>query len=466
MVERFSQWTLQEISNLQEEDYLEQLLEVAEKHYRKGSHERLKEEFQELHPADQAELLGETHQELRELLLSSLADKDVADVLSFLDDNSRGELVHELGNTLLSRVLLHVDDDVAADLVGDLPEDRVEDVLGFLEDPGGVTELLRFAEDSVGSRMSNDFIALDGNWSIEQTAQHLREIDPDLEDILYLYTVDEEGCLTGVVDLRHFILAEPKSKLKDLGDGDDVIRVSATDDQENAAEILRHYDFFALPVVDEKDRMVGLFTADDVLDVQVEEATEDIYLQVGLDAESDPLDTVIGALKARVPWLLINLLVGFFSALIVSFFEGTIGQVAALAAFMPIIAGHGGNTGSQATTLVVRGLALGDIYRRDMKSLVLKEVSFGLIYGLLAGTLTGGLAYFLSENVYLAGVVFVAMVGNLLIAALAGTLIPLGLKALDIDPALASTVWLTTFTDWAGFIMLLGLGTLLISQIT
>ena len=279
-----------------------------------------------------------------------------------------------------------------------------------------------------------------------------------------MYTVDAGGVLQGVIDLRRLITADATRLLSEI-EVREVISVDASMDQEAAAERLRHYDLLALPVVDGNGVLLGVLTADDVLDVQVEEATEDIYLQVGLDAESEALSTVGQTLKRRVPWLLVNLTIGFFSAFLVSQFEGTLAQVALLAAFMPIIAGHGGNTGCQTTTLVVRGLALGEIYKRDVNQLVGKEMGFGMIYGLLAGILTGGLAFVLTHNAWMAGIVLVAMMLNILCAGLAGSLIPLGLKALKIDPALASTVWLTTFTDWIGFILLLGMGTFFIDKL-
>ena len=236
-------------------------------------------------------------------------------------------------------------------------------------------------------------------------------------------------------------------------------------DQEEAAEKLRHYGFPALPVVDEQGRLVGILRADDVLDVQVEEATEDIFLQVGLAAEASALSPVREALQRRTPWLFANLVIGFFSALIVSFFQDTIDRVAVLAAFMPIVAGHGGNTGCQTTTLVVRGMALGEITRRDMFLVVAKEVSFGVMYGALAGLLSGGLAYILTHNLVMTAIVFVAMMGNIILATLGGALIPQILRALGVDPALASTVWLTTFTDWIGFLLLLGLGTVMVDRL-
>lgn len=415
----------------------------------------------ELHPADQAEILEEISEPARDALLSELTEEDLADVVEHLDEEPRSEWLAHLDADLLSRLLVLVDDDLAADLVEELPDDRVQEVLALLEDPEGVTELLSLPEDSAGRWMSPDVISLKRNWSVDEAFTHLRKMALDADQPFYLYVVDEEDVLVGVVLLRRLITAPPETPVEQIMTGD-VISVRVDMDQEAAAERLRHYDLMALPVVDPQGRLVGVLTADDVLDVQVEEATEDILLQAGLDAESSALNPIGVSLRQRVPWLLVNLVIGFFSALIVSFFEETIARVAVLAAFMPIIAGHGGNTGCQTTTLVVRGIALGEIYRRSIPKLVAREVSFGLIYGALAGALTGILAFVLTRDIRLSGVVFAAMVGNIIVAGFAGAVIPLGLRALNIDPALASTVWLTTFTDWVGFFLLLGLGTYMV----
>ncbi|MGE0495316.1 MAG: magnesium transporter [Vulcanimicrobiota bacterium] len=443
------------------EGLVEELLELAEEQQLEQVVTRLRT----LHPADQAEILEEFSSEVSYRLLKDYPDEEIAEILEFLSENARTGFVSHLDPAVTARILVFVDDDLAADLVEELPDEQVEALLNMLDDPTGIKELLELPEESAGRWMSPDVIALQEDWTVQQAFEHLRKESPDADQPFYLYTVDREGRLMGVVDLRRLITAPPDAPLMSITIKE-VLSVPVEMDQEAAAERLRYYDLLALPVVNNEGHLMGVLTADDVLDVQVEEATEDIYLQVGLDAESSALSTVGRTLRRRAPWLLINLLIGFFSALIVSSFEGTISKVAALAAFMPIIAGHGGNTGCQTTTLVVRGLALGEIYKRDVSRLVAKELGFGIIYGLLAGVLTGGLAFILTHNHWLAGVVFFAMVGNIVVAGLAGSLIPLGLRALKIDPALASTVWLTTFTDWVGFFLLLGLGTYLIGHLT
>ena len=444
------------------EKLLDELLPVVENEPAEEVYRRL----QDLHPADQADFLEELTVQKRAELVQFFDHEGLADLLEFFNESARNEVLYNIEPEKLTELLVLIDDELAADLVEEMPDDRVHAILSLMDMPTSafVNDMLAMPEDCVGRWMSRDILALQSSWNVEQSLAYLRKLSPDTEHPFYLYTIDSDGVLQGVIDLRRLITADASRLLSEV-EVREVISVDVGMDQEAAAERLRHYDLLALPVVDEHGVLLGVLTADDVLDVQVEEATEDIYLQVGLDAESDALSTVSETLRRRVPWLLVNLTIGFFSAFLVSQFEPTLAKVALLAAFMPIIAGHGGNTGCQTTTLVVRGLALGEIYKRDVPHLVTKEMCFGIIYGLLAGLLTGGLAFILTGNLWLAGIVLVAMSLNILCAGLAGSLIPLGLKSLRIDPALASTVWLTTFTDWIGFLLLLGLGTVFLDKL-
>ncbi len=453
-------------SLLDREDLREQLVDQLTVLVSDGNLELAAARIELFHPADQAEVLEELPDEIRDKLLVQLSDEHIAEILDYLDEEPRARFVSHLDGKILARILVFVDDELAADIVEELPDEKVEEVLSRLDNREAVSELLSLPDDCVGRWMSQDILTMQDDWTIEQAFSYLRREKPDSARHFYLYVVDANKKLKGVVSIRTFITADPEAHLADIMTTD-VIRLLVTTDQEAAAAKMRHYNLVALPVVDDEGHLEGVLTADDVLDVQVEEATEDIYLQVGLNAEADVLAPIAEALRQRVPWLLVNLVIGFMSALIVKSFEGTIAQVALLAAFMPIIAGHGGNTGCQTATLVVRSIALGEVYRRDVGRIIAKELTFGIIYGLLAGSLTGLLAFWLDGwNPWMGGVVFLAMVGNVALAALGGSLIPLALRALNIDPALASTVWLTTFTDWVGFLLLLGMGTVLVQRLT
>ncbi len=450
----------------QTEEQREELLEELHKRVDLNPHEAFAL-LSGMHPADQAALLEDLDVEDREAVLLSLTPEETAGLLEYIDEEPRRIFVDALEPGKLSQILFYVDEDLAADIVAELPDDQVDSVLALLtpEDRETVEELLELPEESAGRWMTPDVVLLERSWSAAEAIDYLRREGPDSTHPFYLYVVDKSQHLQGVLSMRALITAAPDTLLEKLM-ATDVISVPVSLDQEAAAEKLRHYNLMALPVVDEDGCLVGVLEADDVLDVQVEEATEDIYLQAGINADETPYTPVLTSLRRRVPWLLINLTFGFLSALIVSSFEGTISRVAALAAFMPIIAGHGGNTGSQTTTLIVRGIAVGEIHRRDLGRILRKELTFGISYGLIAGMLSGFLAFILSHNLWLAVIVGVSMMGNIILAGLAGSLLPLGMHALKVDPALASTVWLTTITDWLGFVLLLGLGTVFLAHLT
>ncbi|MBM3460631.1 MAG: magnesium transporter [Armatimonadetes bacterium] len=417
-----------------------------------------------LHPADQAEILCALDEDDATTLLSRLSRDALAQALNYMDEEDRTRFVKRLDPADLAAILDRLQDDVAADIIQELPVDSLPQVLKLMGNREDVEELLQYPEESAGGRMTPDVMALQADWTVGFTIEFLRSQQLPGEQPYYLYVVDEEERLLGVVSLRHLITANPDTKLKDIMIRD-VKSVQIDADQEQVAEKMRHYNFLAMPVVDAQGRLQGMVTADDILDVQVEEATEDMYLQEGMDADESALNPLLTSVRNRTPWLLLNLVTACCAGLLVSAFESTIARVALLAAFMPIVAGHAGNTGTQAATLVVRGLALGELSLREASRIALKSVTFGALQGAISGTLTAGLAYLLSHNVWLALIVFVAMVGNLLIAALAGALIPLAFRRLNMDPALASSIWLTTFTDICGFFMLLGLGTMLLSKI-
>lgn len=446
-------------SLLENEELLEKVLSELTTMVQEGQLEMAAARLELFHPADQAEALESLSETIRTPLLRTLRDEDIAEVLEYLDEELREDFLAQIDDAVLARILVYVDETLAADIVDQLPDDRVNPVLSQLANREEVSELLTLPEDCVGRWMSVDFLSLHSDWSVEEAFSHLRKEQPKSGDHFYLYTTDREGRLEGVVSLRHFITASPQTRLREIM-VPEVIHLKITTDQEQAAETIRHYGLLALPVVDEDSKLVGLLRADEVLQVQVEEATEDMYLQVGLGADVSPFSPVVEALRRRGPWLMVNLVIGFFSAVIVSQFESTIARFALLASFMPIIAGHGGNAGSQTSTLVVRGLALNEIGRRDVPVVLRNEVFFGVLYGVLAGCLTATLAYWMSHDAHLSLIVFLAMGGNITMATLGGSLIPLFLKRCGVDPALASTVWLTTITDWIGFLLLLGLASL------
>lgn len=418
-----------------------------------------------MHPADRADLLFRLDESDREVMLSMLSPEGIGEMLAHLDEDMLKEVVEKMPRETIVKVLDNTENDVAADMLRLLPPVEAWRTLAYMKTAAEVLPLLGHSDESAGGLMTRGYVALHKDMTAGEAMTLLRATKPLAEEAYYLYVLDAQNHLQGVVNLRQLIVSNPETRLEDVMTTE-VVSVLPDTDQEEVARLLQHYRLRAVPVVDHEGVLSGIVTGDDVIDVITEEATEDIYKQVGLDVRESALSPISSSLRRRVPWLVVNLMTAFLSALTVSAFESTISRVATLAAFMPVIAGHGGNTGTQVTTLVVRGIALGEVGSRDAISIVVKEIVLGLIHGLIVGSLTAVLAYLLSENYWLSIVVFSAMVGNVLVAGVFGALIPLGLKAAKIDPALASAIWLTTFTDIVGFLMLLGAGALLISKLT
>jgi magnesium transporter len=417
------------------------------------------------HPADQADLLEQIDDESRERILEILSSERFADLLEYLDEDLRSRLLSELSTEELAQVLDQVDEDVAVDIVQELSPEQAEEVVPLLEERQAVQELLSYGEETAGGRMSTEGVALGPTWTVEEAIWFLREQHPDTNQPFYLYVADSEGRLQGIVSLRSLITARPETTIATIMSGN-VISVEVTDDQELVAERMRHYNLLALPVVDDSNRLRGVITADDILDVQIEEATEDIFRLAGLPDEERLFRPIREATPPRLAWLLINLCTAFVSVLTVNFFEGTIEKVAALAVFMPLVAGMGGNAGIQTITLVVRSLALGELEIGDALRAIKHEVSIALIKGIIIGALVALIAWVWKDSPWLGVVVGLALLANIVNATFIGVLVPLTLKRLRVDPALASGVFVTMLSDAIGLLLLLGLGTLLLSELT
>jgi magnesium transporter len=280
----------------------------------------------------------------------------------------------------------------------------------------------------------------------------------DVEMVFYLYIVDARGHLVGVTSLRRLLLVSPETPLKRIMTPEPVsVRVDM--DQEEVARLVASYNLLAIPAVDEANKLVGVITVDDVIDVIKDEATEDLYRLAGVSSDERVFTPATESLRKRMPWLIVNLITAFLAAAVVGLFESTIDAWTALAVFMPIVAGMGGNAGTQTLTVIVRGIALGELTWTNSRKALGKEVMIGIGNGIVLGTIAAMVAWARNGDPRLGIILGIAMVINLFVAGLAGTLIPLGLKALKVDPALASAVFITTFTDVCGFASFLGLAT-------
>ena len=421
-----------------------------------------------LHPSDIAELLGELHENSRKVTFELLVQRDLSlasEALSELGVDRGAELLLDMSPEEISKLLQELDPDDAAEFVGYLPAESREEILGAMrqKDAAEVQDLLQYPEQTAGRIMNPNVFSLHEDTTVGEAITRLQTMG-EVEMAFYIYVVDDRNHLVGVLSLRQLLLKRPERRLKDIM-VPTVISVRTDTDQEDVARLVDSYNILAMPVVDEENKLVGLITVDDIIDVIKEEATEDIYRLAGLDAHERVFSSPGTSVRMRIPWLGLNLATAFLAALVVSLFEDTIQKFAVLAVFMPIVPLLGGNAGTQTLTVMVRGIALGELSWSNSRKALVKEMLVGLINGIVIGALVALVAFFWKGSPVLGFVIGLAMVGNLLVAAVMGTLVPLALRALKVDPALASSVFVTTATDVFGFLFFLGLGARFLGRI-
>jgi len=395
-------------------------------------------------------------------VLRQLPDEKVADIVGEFGPDLQVRLFEAMRLHRVSGIVDEMFLDDAADILGRLPAPRLNQILQNLPDDSArkITELLSYPPDSAGGIMNPEFVALRENMTLEEAIAKLQSDEyTHHEGFFYLYVVDDERRLRGVLQTRDLLFNASAKRLRDL-----MIRevrcVSVHADQEEIANIFRETPFVALPVVDDFQHLCGVVTSDDVMDVIDEEATEDMQRMIGLSGE-EMLDTPWKiSFSRRLPWLYVNLATAILAGWVVSLFEPTIDKYAVLAVFLPIIASQGGNVGMQTLTIMVRSIALGEMEGRRKRRILGKELFLSLLTGLATGIVIGLIGYLWRGDLVLGVVAFIAMVLNVVAAAAAGVVIPIGLKSLRIDPALASSIMLTTVTDVVGFFLFLGLAAL------
>ncbi|MBT8369936.1 MAG: magnesium transporter, partial [Deltaproteobacteria bacterium] len=309
-----------------------------------------------------------------------------------------------------------------------------------------VEDLLRYDDDTAGGIMVPDFIALKEDTTAKEAIESLQKEHSDVEMAFYLYVVDEYGKLVGVSSLRQLVVVPPETPLKEFM-STDVFSARTDIDQEEVAKIVARYDILAVPVVDDLNRLVGIVTVDDVIDILRKEATEDILKMAGAGGEFIETKSILKSTRIRLPWLFASCIGGIIAVFIIGKYESSINKVAYLAAFVPVIMGMGGNIGTQSSTIVVRGLATGRINVRDIWSVVFKELSIGVILGLVYGALIGSVAQFRYSIEALAVSVALAVICSMTVAALVGSCVPMGFAKINIDPAVATGPFVTTAID-------------------
>jgi magnesium transporter len=408
---------------------------------------------------------------------------DLADVLAALDDEERLAVVQALPPELASQALIEMpegahaeetlaaldadhaaeiveelNDDDAAELLRDLDRDEQERILSQVEhaERADVERLLKYEEETAGGRMTTHLVTVHDTATAAEALEEIRRQAEEVEDFYQVFVIDGNRRLVGILPFKDLVISKPERPIREfMADAD--IRVVPELDQEEVARIMSRYNLPSVPVVDHEGVLLGRVTFDDVIDVVEAETTEDLLRFGGVSADEELGADWKSAVRSRLPWLCVNLLTAFLAGAVVYLFQDVVQRTVALAVWMPIIAGMGGNAGTQALAVTIRRLALGLIPANAFVQVVGKEIVVGLTNGLANGVLVGIVAALLGEGARLGFVVFLAMTGNLLVAGFAGAFIPIVLERWGIDPAVASSIFVTTFTDVCGFLLLLGL---------
>ncbi|MEA5092634.1 Magnesium transporter MgtE [bioreactor metagenome] len=399
-------------------------------------------------------------------LCGQLKDEKVAEILEHAEENLQIRLMRILDNNRIISLLHFMSKDNIVDILGDMPVNSRKEIVKLMKfgERKIIQDLLGYAEDTAGGIMTTEYISVKQDLTVSQALQKIKEIGPKTEEINTIFVLNNVKQLVGTVALRDMLLAQDTTKLSEIMQ-DNVIAVEPEADQEEVAMLVSKYDLHVIPVVSKRRGLLGIITVDDIIDVIVEEHTEDMLRLGGVSKEENIDSSLMDSVRMRLPWLVINLLTAFLAAFTVSMFESTISRVVALAVAMPIVAGMGGNAGTQTLAIVVRSIALGEVKWGNNKRLVLKEIFLGVINGAATGAITGVLIYFMFGNVYLGWIIFAAMICNLVIAGFFGFLVPLILKAMHADPAVASSIFITTATDVFGFFIFLGLAKVFIQYL-
>ena len=405
------------------------------------------------HPADIAEVLSHLSEEQALELVHRLSlRRAAAEPLGEMEPEDSAELITELDREEAIRILSRMDPDDAVDLLEELPEALQQELLSRLgrEEAEVLSDLLSYPPDTAGGLMSPEVVALSLDMTVQKAIDLLRRLVEEAETIYYAYAVDEHGVLQGVLSLRDMALANPQTRLDNLLKRD-AISVSVDADAEDVARLFDKYNYFALPVIDSDRKLLGVITVDDVIDVIRDEATEDIYGMASVPIEERVDTSWFSSLRMRLPWLYVRLATALLAAVVVGVFEETIAKVAALAVLMGVIAGQGGSAGMQTVTIITRGMALGELEPRVGWRLLSKEALLGIVNGLVIGATVGIITYVWKGDYWLGVAACLAMLFTLIVAGVTGVVIPLGLRGLGKDPALASGIFLTTLTDVLGF---------------
>ncbi|WP_462406337.1 magnesium transporter [Gracilibacillus sp. Marseille-QA3620] len=433
-----------------------------------GKYDRFREQYLTLHPYDQSQIYRQLNREERTIVSYYLSPEEMAEIMGNLLDETE----------LLEDALSDMDPNYAASVIADMYTDDAVDLLENLEKEQTISylmlmdkdraepirHLLHYEDSTAGSIMTTEYIGVSENQTVRDAMQMLRKEALDAELIYYIYVVDHQNKLTGVISLRDLLVAADDTWIFELMN-EQVHYAKVSDDQETVARMMRDYDFLALPVVDFQLHMVGIITVDDIMDVMDEIASDDYSKLAGV-SEMEKLDTnPLSSARKRLPWLIILLFLGLITANLISHFESALSQKAILAVFIPLIAGMAGNTGTQSLAVIVRGIATGEIAEENKWLLLLREAGTGLITGVTCGILVTILVFAWQDDLFLAILVGNSILVSLMVATLAGSLVPLVMNKLKIDPAVASGPFITTINDLISIVIYFGMATIFMSRL-
>jgi magnesium transporter len=425
--------------------------------------------IQELHPADIAELYRELELEEAKLLYLLADDETAADVLTELEEDERKRFLNALPSEVIAkRYIDKMDSDDAADVLGEMETERQQEVLSHMEDlksAGDIADLLNYDEDTAGGLMGKEFIKVKENWTLPTCLRSLRRQGEEVDEIYYVYVVDNDEVLKGTLSLKRLLLSNEKQTVKDIYN-DTLISVNANAPAEEVSTIMDKYGLVALPVVDSIGRLVGRITIDDVVDVIREEAEKDYQLASGITDDVETSDKIWMHTRARMPWLLIGLMGGIFSSRVIGSFGLLISQHKELAFFMTLIAAMGGNIGMQSSAIIVQSLASGSMGLDTSWGKLMKEITIALVNAIILSSLVLAYNLLVGASISLTYTVAIAMFSVVIFASLFGTFIPLLLKKMKIDPAVATGPFVTTLNDIIGMFIYLSIGTVCYSLFT
>lgn len=430
--------------------------------------DKFRESFFELHPYDQAQFYEKVEPGIRQIIYQFLSPDEMANVFEALelDDENYQPFIDEMESSYAAQMISSMYTDDAVDVLNELNQDQISHFLKIMDKKSAedIRELLYYEEDTAGSIMTTEYVAIPENSTARSAMTIMRNAAPEAETIYYIFVVNDENQLAGVISLRDLIIASEDTFIHEILN-ERVVSVLVTDDQEDVAQVMKDYNFLAVPVVNSKNEMLGIITVDDIIDVIDDEASEDYSKLAGV-ADMDTFDkNPFTAAKKRLPWLVVLLLLGMLTANLIDIFAVTLEKVVLLAAFIPLIGGTSGNSGTQALAVAVRGIATGDVAKESKIKLIIREALTSIIMGIVCGIVAFLIVYIWKGELIIGLLVAVAIACSIFVATIAGSVIPLLMHRMKIDPAVASGPFITTLNDITSILIYLGIATLFIEKL-